>query len=198
MAHPYPTSETAATSPVFGGAGSASTALTNEDVLDLLKVGLPEQVLIAKIRSSKCNFDTSPSQLKSAGLSDGVILAMVEAPQAQSEPSFVPEPSVSKESTPKSEDPQPIRENPAIISGSPCVILKRMGPADQITSHLYAYGLRGKQFQYVEGRLPQGVAFHGRLTDHDIRTIEKKGGTVQILESKYSVADLEEARKSCH
>ena len=37
-----------------------------------------------------------------------------------------------------------------------CVILKRMGPADEITSHLYSFGFRGKQFQYVEGKLPEG------------------------------------------
>jgi hypothetical protein len=30
--------------------------------------------------------------------------------------------------------------------GSVCVILKRMGPADQVTSHLYSFGIRGKQF----------------------------------------------------
>src|SRR5579863_8945210 len=48
-----------------------------------------------------------------------------------------------------------------------CVILKRMGPADQVTSHLYSFGIRGKQFQYVEGKLPVGFPFHGRMTDHD-------------------------------
>jgi hypothetical protein len=75
--------------------------------------------------------------------------------------------------------------------------LKRMGPADQITSHMYSFGIRGKQFQYVEGQLPKGVTFHGRLTDHDIRTIQDKGGRLLILEPKYGVADLEEARKGC-
>lgn len=33
-----------------------------------------------------------------------------------------------------------------------CVIVKRMGPADQVTSRLYSFGIRGKQFQYVEGK----------------------------------------------
>jgi hypothetical protein len=84
-----------------------------------------------------------------------------------------------------------------IGTGSTCVILKRMGPADQITSHLYAFGLRGKQFQYVEGDLPKGVKFHGRLTDHDVRAVQDHAGRVLILEPKYSVADLEEARKGC-
>jgi hypothetical protein len=48
---------------------------------------------------------------------------------------------------------------------SACVILKRMGPADEVTSHLYSFGIRGKQFQYVEGDFPRGLKFHGRLTN---------------------------------
>lgn len=79
----------------------------------------------------------------------------------------------------------------------PCVILKRMGPADEVTSHMYAFGLRGKQFQYVEGELPQGVKFHGRLTDNDVRNIQKAGAPVQILEAHYTDIELQQARKEC-
>jgi hypothetical protein len=80
---------------------------------------------------------------------------------------------------------------------APCAILKRMGPADEVTSHLYSFGIRGKQFQYVEGDLPQGVNFHGRLTDHDVRKIENAGGKVVIVESHYTDAELQHARGSC-
>jgi len=78
-----------------------------------------------------------------------------------------------------------------------CVILKRMGPADEVTSHLYSFGIRGKQFQYVEGTFPKGAKWHGRLTDKDVREIQEKGGKFVILEPKYTDADLEAARKSC-
>jgi len=77
------------------------------------------------------------------------------------------------------------------------VILKRMGPADQVTSHFYAWGIRGKQYQYIEGTLPKGSTFHGRLTDHDVRDIQARGGRTFIIESKYSLADLDHARQSC-
>lgn len=79
----------------------------------------------------------------------------------------------------------------------PCVILKRMGPADEVTSHLYSFGIRGKQFQYVEGKFPEGMKFHGRLTDHDVRNIQDAGGKVSLLEVHYSEQDLEGARRSC-
>ena len=78
-----------------------------------------------------------------------------------------------------------------------CVLLKRMGPADQITSHMYSFGIRGKQFQYVEGEMPAGTKFHGRLTDHDVRGIQDHGGRVVIMEPKYSADDLREAKESC-
>jgi hypothetical protein len=57
--------------------------LTNADVLDLLSAGLSQEIVIAKIAATSCEFDTSPAALKvlkAANVSDAVILAMVQAP----------------------------------------------------------------------------------------------------------------------
>jgi len=180
-------------------------ALTNKDILDMNKTGLPAEILVAKIKSSQSNFDTSPSQLqqlKAAGLADPVILAMVQAPVGRPEPA-----SASADPPPAAENAKPIpatvtvpsapRQQGEQADSRPCVILKRMGPADEITSHLYSFGIRGKQFQSVEGTLPKGVSFHGRLTDHDVRTIENKGGKVVVIEPKYTTQDLDHARQEC-
>jgi hypothetical protein len=78
-----------------------------------------------------------------------------------------------------------------------CVILKRMGPADEVTSHLYSFGIRGKQFQYIEGKLPDGFPFHGRLTDHDVRNLQARGAEVLVMESHYTAEDLKQARADC-
>src|SRR5438477_2170322 len=86
---------------------------------------------------------------------------------------------------------------PAQEEQAPCVVLKRMGPADQVTSHLYSFGMRGKQFQFVEGQLPKGVKFHGRLTDHDIRKIQDAGGKITIVDSHYTAEELKQAKASC-
>jgi hypothetical protein len=72
-----------------------ATALTNKDILDVEKIGLPPEILVAKIKSSQCNFDTSPASLqalKTAGLGDSVILAMVEAPTGQAKLGTVEDP----------------------------------------------------------------------------------------------------------
>ncbi|MFZ0980578.1 MAG: hypothetical protein WAN23_14355 [Candidatus Acidiferrales bacterium] len=57
--------------------------LTNADVLDMLKAGLSQEIVIAKIKASSCEFDTAPAalkELKAANIPEAVILAMVEAP----------------------------------------------------------------------------------------------------------------------
>jgi len=72
-----------------------------------------------------------------------------------------------------------------------------MGPADEVTSHLYSFGIRGKQFQFEGGKLPESVKFHGRLTDNDVRTIQNAGGRVEIIEAHFTDQELEHARKSC-
>ena len=78
-----------------------------------------------------------------------------------------------------------------------CVILKRMGPADQVTSRLYSFGIRGKQFQYVEGKLPDGFPFHGRLTDHDVRNLQSRNTEVIVLNQNYTSEELGQARADC-
>jgi len=120
--------------------------------------------------------------------------AKLQTPQAATQPA----PALTATSK-SAQDQKPTTEGsiPVAKSAGPCVILKRMGPADEITSHLYSFGIRGKQFQYVEGNLPQGISFHGRLTDHDARKILDKGGKIQILEPKYTPTDLDATRRQC-
>jgi len=181
-----------------------SAVLTNKDILDLNRIGLQPEILIAKIKSTRCNFDTSPASLqilKAAGLADGVILAMVEAPVGQQTQPLSPATDDPPANNPRTipspvATPAPAEVKPQGDAG-PCVILKRMGPADEVTSHLYSFGIRGKQFQFVEGKLPKGVSFHGRLTDHDVRSIQDKGGRVVMVESKYTTVDLDHARQEC-
>ena len=55
----------------------------------MTKAGLPPEVLVAKIKSTSSNFNTSPNALQQAktnGVADSVILAMVQAPIPTSEP----------------------------------------------------------------------------------------------------------------
>lgn len=63
----------------------AQEVLTNDSVISMVKGGLGEAVVLARIRSSPANFDTSTNSLlalKKAGVSDKVIEAMVSSPRS--------------------------------------------------------------------------------------------------------------------
>ena len=82
-------------------------------------------------------------------------------------------------------------------SQASCVILKRMGRVGQVTSHLYSLGSRAKLFRYIEGKLPEGLALHGKMTDDDVRSLQDRGTQVMVLESHYTSEDLQQARAGC-
>jgi hypothetical protein len=56
--------------------------LQNDDILKMAKAGLDDSIIIAKIKSSNCQFDTAPDTLiglKQNGVSSAVLRAMAEA-----------------------------------------------------------------------------------------------------------------------
>lgn len=66
----------------------AAPALTNKDVVEMMKAGLAPDIIVAKIKSSETNFDTTPAalaELKAANVPDTVILAMVKPAFASTE-----------------------------------------------------------------------------------------------------------------
>ena len=63
----------------------AQETLTNDSIISMVKGGLSEAVVLARVRSGPANFDTSTNALlalKKAGVSDKIIEAMVSAPKA--------------------------------------------------------------------------------------------------------------------
>jgi hypothetical protein len=78
-----------------------------------------------------------------------------------------------------------------------CVILERMGAVGQVTSRVMSLGVRGSEFQFVEGKLPGDTTFHNKLTEHDVRKLQASGADVVILDSDYMPTSLMEAREGC-
>ncbi len=61
--------------------------LTNDDVLAMVKSGLSSEIIVAKIKNSSNKFDTSPNKLtalKESGVTESIILAMVQSPSVNS------------------------------------------------------------------------------------------------------------------
>ena len=78
-----------------------------------------------------------------------------------------------------------------------CLILKRLGHAEQIASRLYTFDVHGKQFEYVEGKWPEGFPIHGKLTDHDVSILQGLGTEVFVLDSNFTSGELKQARTNC-
>ncbi len=60
----------------------AEGSLTNSAIVGMVKAGIGAEIIVAKIKTATCSFDTSPTalkELKDAGVPDSVILAMVQA-----------------------------------------------------------------------------------------------------------------------
>ena len=63
-----------------------SQELTNASVISMLKKGLSESIVKAKIKQSVCNFDLSTEaliNLKESKVSEGIIMAMIEKSELQ-------------------------------------------------------------------------------------------------------------------
>src|SRR5712671_5260299 len=61
---------------------AADEVLTNASITEMKSLGLGDDVIVGKIKSSTCNFDTSIAalkQLKNAQVSDAIIQAMLAA-----------------------------------------------------------------------------------------------------------------------
>jgi hypothetical protein len=70
----------------FAFSQTTSTPLTNADIMTMVRAKLPAALIVQKINTSPCAFDTFPSvlaELKYRGVPDDVLMAMVEAPHGR-------------------------------------------------------------------------------------------------------------------
>lgn len=69
------------------GGGGDAIIIENKHILTMVAARIAPDVILAKIRTSPCNFDTFPpvlAELKSKGVPDSILLAMVRAPHGPS------------------------------------------------------------------------------------------------------------------
>lgn len=78
-----------------------------------------------------------------------------------------------------------------------CLILERAGAVDKVTSRVLSLGIHEKQFQYVEGKLPEGFRFHDKLTARDVSDLQARGSEVVIVNSDLMPDELQQGRDYC-
>ena len=82
---PQPAPQQAISSVASTAAQALQPAITNDDVIKLVKAGMSDTTILLLIQKSATRFDTSPKALitlKQAGVSETVISAMLSAPQS--------------------------------------------------------------------------------------------------------------------
>jgi hypothetical protein len=70
----------------LGVAAAQSVVMTNQDVISMTKSGISANVIVVKISTSPCRFDTTIAaltSLKSAGVDDSVLTAMISCKPAR-------------------------------------------------------------------------------------------------------------------
>lgn len=73
----------------FASAQESFTTLKNSDIMTMVRAKLPTELIIEKINTSSCSFDTFPSvlaELKYKGVPDEILMAMVQAPHGGRRP----------------------------------------------------------------------------------------------------------------
>jgi len=83
------------------------------------------------------------------------------------------------------------------VGPATCLILERVGAVDKVTSRVLSLGIHEKQFQYVEGKLPEGFPFHDKLTARDVSDLQARGSEVVIVNSDLMPDELQQGMDYC-
>ena len=78
------------------GASNQEIPLTNKDIYAMVKAKIAPEVIVAKIESSRCHFDTAPNllaEMRYNGVPDSVLMAMIKAPYGRPAPAPDPKPA---------------------------------------------------------------------------------------------------------
>jgi hypothetical protein len=138
--------------------------LTNHDVVDMLKAGLSPEIVNAKIKVSRCDFDSSPAvlkELKQEGVPDAVLIEMVRAPRASQQKAQMEE--VTTAPTPAAEaERQNFRKCPDCKKLLLCYVDSQTGGITEnwLTKNQWKFlkensvavasGKRGQQFWFIK------------------------------------------------
>ena len=85
---------------VMAQESAPSRPINNDDIVQLSRAGVVASIVIEKIKTSQCKFDTSPSALvalKQAGVADEVLMEMLRSPNGGAQPTATAVPTRAPE-----------------------------------------------------------------------------------------------------
>jgi hypothetical protein len=143
-----------------------TTALTDDDVISMVQHGVPESTILAKIKTSETNLNTSPDAaeiLKEAGVSFNIISAMSDAQPMEAKDGPLPTPAPIK---PKEE--KQLHGEVAAVAQSLSDLARtpeaKSGPNLALASKLYGSSKSGFNPDGGIGPDWEGFSFVGELS----------------------------------
>lgn len=179
--------------------------LTKDTIIQMTKVGLPDDVIVSKIRSEARLPKVSADDLialKSAGVSDGVLRALVTPPPVADPPGMSLSVSTSTQNDPMAQhDPGIYMVKNTEDGGRKLVLMERAGAGHEKTTNLWAY-----VFSYGIAKMQIKAQIPGRQAD--LRTAEERpvfymyfpavgnlgAGDAITSPSQFSLLSLEETK----
>jgi hypothetical protein len=179
--------------------------LTKDTIIQMTKVGLPDDVIVGKIRSEARPPKMSADDLialKSAGVSDGVLRALVAPPPVADPPAGMTLTVNRDQNDPMSpHDPGIYMMKNTEDGGRKLVLMERAGAGHEKSSNLWAY-----VFSYGIAKMQIKAQIPGRQAD--LRTTEERpvfymyfpavgnlgAGDAITSPSQFSLLSLEEAK----
>ncbi len=175
-----------------------SAKLGNGDVVALVKAGLPEEVIIAKMQGSPCDFDTSPTALatlKSAQVPNAVILTMVKKSSQMSSTADRDVSPISSHQVTLSLAPELSKTNAQPFKG--CLAVRPIG--SHALRNVILFGAAGALISHMQYQVVDAVDYPAKIGQkyhgNDLQTIQGNGTKVVLLDKHYSVDELHMA---CH
>ncbi len=156
---------------------TAQEVLTNDSVLAMKKAGMSDSLILAKIRTSQTKFDTSTKGLiglKSAGLSDQIIEAMVGHSGSAGSP-----PAAAAPAAPAAAGATTAKETIFHLTGNKYVELAAASSSVEFNTSFFdsksELVLRGKKAQYrISDRKP---VFYSTWSANDVPLVRLKPGS---------------------
>jgi hypothetical protein len=173
---------------------AAPTKLENADIVDMVKAGLPEEIIIAKVQGTPGNFDTSPTALtalKTSQVPNAVILAMVKksSPTNNNEERSATSPSANKGTTSLGADPRKSATQ-QLVRG--CMAVKPIG--SHAFRNVVLFGVAGALISHAQYQVVDAVDYPAKIGQkyhgNDLQTIEGNGTRVVLLDKRYSADEL--------
>lgn len=179
---------------------TSSANLTNEDILQMTRIGLSEDVIVTKIEGSSCNFDTSPAALgalKSAQVPNAVILAMLKRANQQTTPNQDQSPSSTPLQTGVVDNKSVKTTTDTSARSKGCMAVRPIG--SHAFRNIMLLGVAGALISHQQYEVVDvldypthiGHKYHGS----DLQTIETSGTRIVVLDKHYTSDDL---HKACH